>query len=48
MPLNLLARIPFFTALPKEELDLLVSELEVVNLNSGEILFREEIGRAHV
>src|SRR5512138_3022321 len=41
MPLNLFARIPFVTALPKEELDLLVSELEVVNLNSGEILFRE-------
>ena len=41
MSLNLLARIPFFTALPKEELDRLVSELEVVNLNSGDILFRE-------
>src|SRR6266498_4153790 len=41
MSLNLLARIPFFTALPREELDRLVSELEVVNLNSGDILFRE-------
>src|ERR1043165_4003191 len=41
MPLNLLARIPFFTALPREELDLLVAELQVVNLNSGDILLRE-------
>ena len=41
MPLNLLARIPFFTALPADELDRLVSELQVVNLNSGDILFRE-------
>jgi serine phosphatase RsbU (regulator of sigma subunit) len=41
MSLNLLARIPFFTALPKEELDRLITELEVVNLNSGDILFRE-------
>jgi sigma-B regulation protein RsbU (phosphoserine phosphatase) len=41
MPLNLLARIPFFTALPPEELNRLVSELEVVNLKSGDILFHE-------
>ena len=41
MSLNLLARIPFFTALPPDELDRLVSELDVVNLNSGGILFRE-------
>jgi len=41
MPLNLLARIPFFTALPSDELDRLVAELDVVNLNSGDILFRE-------
>jgi serine phosphatase RsbU (regulator of sigma subunit) len=41
MPLNLLAHIPFFTALPPDELDLLVAELDVVNLNSGDILFRE-------
>jgi len=41
MPLNLLARIPFFTALPPDELDRLVAELDVVNLNSGDILFRE-------
>jgi serine phosphatase RsbU (regulator of sigma subunit) len=41
MSLNLLARIPFFTALPPDELDRLVAELDVVNLNSGDILFRE-------
>lgn len=41
MSLNLLARIPFFTALPPDELDRLVAELDVVNLSSGEILFRE-------
>ena len=39
--MNLLARIPFFTALPPDELDRLVAELDVVNLNSGDILFRE-------
>lgn len=38
---NLLARIPFFTTLPEEDLDKLASEMEVVNLKSGEILFRE-------
>jgi serine phosphatase RsbU (regulator of sigma subunit) len=41
MNTNLLARIPFFTSLPAEELDRLMSELEVLNLASGEILFRE-------
>ncbi|HET9914464.1 MAG TPA: SpoIIE family protein phosphatase [Anaerolineales bacterium] len=41
MSLNLLARIPFFTALPSNELDRLVTELDVVNLKSGDILFRE-------
>lgn len=41
MPLNLLARIPFFTDLPPEELDRLVTEMDVVNLNAGDILFRE-------
>lgn len=41
MHTNLLARIPFFTSLPAEELDRLASELEVLNLASGEILFRE-------
>ncbi|HET9589504.1 MAG TPA: SpoIIE family protein phosphatase [Anaerolineales bacterium] len=39
--MNLLARIPFFTDLPSEELDRLVAEMDVVNLNSGDILFRE-------
>lgn len=41
MSVNLLAQIPFFTDLPMDELDRLMSELEVVNLKSGEILFRE-------
>jgi phosphoserine phosphatase RsbU/P len=41
MPLNLLARIPFFTDLPPEELDRLVTEMDIVNLNAGDILFRE-------
>src|SRR5215211_7381100 len=41
MPANLLARIPFFTNLPQTELDRLTKELDVVNLNSGDILFRE-------
>jgi len=38
---SLLAHIPFFTDLPNEELIRLQSELEVMNLKSGEILFRE-------
>ena len=41
MSVNLLSSIPFFTDLPKEELDRLLSELETVNLSPGEILFRE-------
>lgn len=41
MPVNLLARIPFFTDLPNEELDRISSMLDVVNLKSGEILFHE-------
>ena len=41
MPSNLLARIPLFADLPPEELDRLMSALDVVNLNSGDILFRE-------
>ncbi|MFT3896040.1 MAG: SpoIIE family protein phosphatase [Anaerolineales bacterium] len=45
MSVNLLAQIPFFTDLPDDELDRLTSELQVVNLKSGEILFREgEVG----
>jgi len=38
---NLLAKIPFFTGLPESELDRLTSEMEVVNLKPGELLFRE-------
>jgi sigma-B regulation protein RsbU (phosphoserine phosphatase) len=41
MPENVLAHIPFFTDLPANELDRLQSELEVVHLTSGQILFRE-------
>lgn len=41
MSTNLLARIPFFTNLPAEELDHLVSVLQVVNLKPGEMLFHE-------
>jgi len=41
MSVNLLAKIPFFADLPPEELDRLMTELEVVNLRSGEILFHE-------
>jgi serine phosphatase RsbU (regulator of sigma subunit) len=41
MSVNLLARIPFFTGLPPGELDRLMKELDVVNLNSGDILFHE-------
>jgi len=45
MSVNLLARIPLFADLPPEELDRLMSALDVVNLNSGDMLFREgEIG----
>jgi signal-transduction protein with cAMP-binding, CBS, and nucleotidyltransferase domain len=45
---NLLARIPFFTDLPMEELDRLMSELAVVNLKSGDILFREGAAGEHL
>jgi len=41
MSVNLLARIPIFADLPPEELDRLMSALDVVNLKSGDILFRE-------
>jgi serine phosphatase RsbU (regulator of sigma subunit) len=41
MSVNLLSRIPFFTTLPQEELDRLTSEMEVVNLEPGAILFGE-------
>src|SRR5687767_1657150 len=38
---NLLGRIPLFADLPAEELDRLMSALDVVYLKSGDILFRE-------
>lgn len=41
MSVNLLGKIPFFTSLPNEELDRLVSELDILNLKSGNILFNE-------
>ena len=41
MSQNPLASIDFFSDLPEEELDRILSKLEVVNLESGEILFRE-------
>lgn len=41
MSTNLLARIPFFIHLPEDELDRIMAQLEIVNLKSGEILFRE-------
>ena len=41
MDVNLLARIPFFTDLPPDELDHLLTELDTLNLKSGEILFHE-------
>jgi sigma-B regulation protein RsbU (phosphoserine phosphatase) len=41
MSVNLLARIPLFSDLPPEELDRLMAALEVVNLKSGDVLFRE-------
>jgi phosphoserine phosphatase RsbU/P len=41
MSINLLARIPFFTNLPADELDRIMSELDVVQLEPREILFQE-------
>ena len=41
MAVNLLARISLFADLSPEELDRLMSALDVVNLNSGDMLFRE-------
>ncbi len=41
MSTNLLANIDFFSELPEEELDRILAQLDVVNLKSGEILFRE-------
>jgi serine phosphatase RsbU (regulator of sigma subunit) len=41
MSTNLLARIPLFADLPVEELNRLMSALDVVNLKSEDILYRE-------
>jgi len=41
MSVNLLARIPLFSDLPPEELERLMGALDVVNLRSGDMLFRE-------
>jgi len=41
MSVNLLARIPLFSDLPPEELDRLMAALDVVNLKSGDMLYRE-------
>lgn len=41
MSVNPLANIPFFTDLPKDELDRLLSELDTKNFRSSEIIFRE-------
>ncbi len=41
MSANLLGRIPFFADLPDDDLEKLLSELEVVNLKAGDVLFRE-------
>jgi len=41
MSVNLLAHLPFFADLPPKEIDLLASAFDVVNLKSGDILFRE-------
>jgi len=48
MSTNLLARIPFFTDLPADELDRIMAQLEIVNLRSGEILFREGDAGEHM
>ena len=48
MSTNLLARVPFFTDLPLEELDRILAQLEIVNLKSGEILFREGDAGEHM
>jgi phosphoserine phosphatase RsbU/P len=41
MSVNLLARVPFFTDLPVDELDRIRDGMEAIKLQSGEILFRE-------
>lgn len=48
MSVNLLARIPFFTDLPADELDIIRDGMEVVNLEAGQILFREGDAGEHM
>lgn len=48
MSVNLLGRIPLFADLPPGELDRLMSALDVVNLKSGDILFREGDAGEHL
>ena len=48
MSVNPLGKIPFFTSLPEEELERLTSELDVLNLNSGDILFKEGDAGEHL
>lgn len=48
MSVNPLGKIPFFTTLAEEELDRLTKELDVLNLNSGDILFNEGDAGEHL
>ena len=41
MTINLLSKIPLFTDLPLNELDLLISALDVKEMKDRDILFRE-------
>jgi len=41
MAINLLSKIPLFSGLPQEELDHIITELDVKELTDREILFRE-------
>jgi len=43
-----LAKIPFFTTLPDEELERLTAEMEVVTIKAGTILFREGDSGEHL
>ena len=45
---NPLANIDLFSVLPEEELDRILAQLEIVNLASGEILFREGEAGEHM
>jgi serine phosphatase RsbU (regulator of sigma subunit) len=48
MPINLLSKIPLFADLPLEELNRLVTALDVKELKPGEILFREGAPGEHL